>query len=522
LALAASAVSVWVHLQIGLDNDHLALLAESKKLLAGTRPHADILDVSPPLIIYLYAVPVLLSQAAGLPLYLALYTLTFALIAAALLLSEMILRSGKATGTTRQLTLGSLALALLGASFIHQPFADREHLMMVLAAPWFVLFSPLVGRNEVSAYWRVAAAALAAVGFAIKPYFYVFYLATLAFQLGTGIRIRELFRQPEHYIVCGFALAYVALVLVFHDAYVREVLPIGWRTYDVLGWSMESKFDIVWRELLLGFATPGLLATLVLLVVAPHHTGASLAYLYLLLLAAIGNFLLNGGWYYTQYPFIAVSLPLAVVAGCGLMVGIAHSPRILIVVTLVLAGGLGYFYVKPALWRAGWDMYVQRTRGHPLSTIEMHPAPAAKIEAYLAARPRFMFLSTSLWATNLLKEGTRRENVGRLNYLWPLPGMLRYQQAEPETYRWLSTWLTNGVAADLERHKPDMVIVDVSTSQRSLPTDFRIVPWLSRSDHFAKAWKSYSLAERIDACTAQIRENCAYELYFRGPYRNEW
>jgi len=62
LAVVACAISVWAHLQIGMDNDHLVLMEQAKKLLAGAVPYIDYTDVSPPLIHMIYMLPILLAM----------------------------------------------------------------------------------------------------------------------------------------------------------------------------------------------------------------------------------------------------------------------------------------------------------------------------------------------------------------------------------------------------------------------------------------------------------------------------
>lgn len=519
LATIGIILSLWGHLLIGLNNDHLTLMDQTRKLLAGARPYVDFTDVSPPLIHMLFMAPVWLSNALGVKLYLALYAFVYAAIALGALTSWKIMLYSGAGRMQRWLVVTTIALALLGTSFIHQVFGDREHLMMVLISPWLVLYSPLAQRERVPIRWRMAAAAMAAVGFAIKPYFYIFYAVTSLFELLSGRTLREILRQHEHHIVWAFGLTYTAVVVLFFRAYITSMLPIGLQTYAAISWPWESKMSMITEEMFGGYGITGLAAVVLLWIFAPRFYDPVLTYVLLLLLAGLGDYVLNGGWYYTQYPFIAMALVLAVAAGARLVLACSQKrqPLMLIAVCALMAGGLAMYYVIPAAWRADWDIRLQRERGHTLSTIEQPAEVRKRVEAHLDSHPRFMFLSTNYWSVNLLKEGTPRTNVSRFDYLWPLPGIVALQ-TQPNTrsrQESLMRWLVGGLVEDITRHAPDMVIIDVSTEQRSLPNSYDLMEMLNTYPDFTRAFAKYRLADIIDKCNPQQKENCAYRVYYR-------
>jgi len=518
VALAGCLLSLWGHMQIGLNNDHLVLMDQANKIMSGAIPYVDFTDVSPPLIHIIYMAPVMLSKLLGFKLADSLNLFTLALTGISLYLCDYILKKSRVSVLIRQLAASAVALALLGASFIHQVFADRDHLLMVLAAPWFVLYSPLANRDAVSLRVRIIVAILAAIGFAIKPYSYVFYAATLVFEHRQGKSWRAIIKEPEHWIVVGFAAAYVAMVFAFFPQYPLTMLPLGWKTYGVLSWDMHSKLNIVFYDLILKYAVVGGLATIALWVAKPEYCGRLFSYMYFLLAAAAVSYLFNGGWYYTQYPFIALALVLAVLAGAKLIEIYGHRPQM----ALVLAIGLWQFFVDPAQYRAGWDINLTRDRGHTLSTFEVVEKAQAVIDKELENHPRFMFLGTNIWATNFLKEDSPRQEVGRFYYLWPLPGILDLQDkpARQEDYRKLSAYLSGSITDDLKRHAPDLVINDVSVSQRGLPNSYNVLSFLMKDPEFSEAWKGYALAKKINFCTPQEQGNCAYEIYVKAVTNN--
>ncbi len=291
-------------------------------------------------------------------------------------------------------------------------------------------------------------------------------------------------------------------------------LPVGLETYKPSAAVGQQKVDVMESDLLGVLSVARVCSDIAVAAIRTAREGGAIPYLLWILLAALGLRALNGGWYYTQYPFIAVALVFSIAGGSRLIASIAATrrrPVLLLVTSAVLAAALVYFYVYPAEWRAGWDMNLTRDRGHTLATVEMQPDASAKIDAHLDAHPRFMFMALNLWSVNLLKEGTKRQNVGRFDCLWPLPGILE-KETTPKGKQ-LAEWFATSLAEDLERHKPEVVIVDTSPYQRSFPASFDIIGWLEQHASFAQAWNNY---KRVDKSTP-ARRTCrltAYDVYY--------
>ncbi len=522
VCLSVVGISLWMHMRIGLNNDHLVLMDEVRKLLSGGIPYVDYTEVSPPLIHLLYIVPYLIAKLTDIPLYITLYSCTYAAIALSLFLCWKILRYSTISLNSCIIASSAIAVALIGVSFVHQVFADRDHLVMVMAAPWFILYSPRVKREYVPKDLRMITAALAAVAFAIKPYFYVFYMVTVASAL-IRTPVRVLLREREQHIIWGFALAYVALIFLCFQQYPFTILPAGLKTYAAIGWDRSAKWDAVEHELLRKYALLPLAATMTILCTFPQFLNLTIAYLYGLLLAALVSYVLNYGWYYTQYPFIGIALVLGVVSTATVLQAFALISSSIIrwfCRGVVLCGAIAQlylFYWLPIAARATEDSMLWRTRGHTLVTFEMPPAAAERISKHLDLHPRFMFFTVDLWSVNLLKDGTPRENVGRFDILWPLPGILKLREKDDEqgSYDTLSEWLIDSVSSDIERHKPDLIINDVSPTKRVLPWKYNMLNFFNTSQRFIDAMEGYELVDRFDYCQQSIAMACSFDVYYR-------
>jgi hypothetical protein len=515
--------SVFGHMQIAMSNDHLDLTSQAKKLFAGAKPYVDWVDVNPPMIHFIYSIPIFISHATGVFLKDVLNAYVTLLVFVSLLLSYVALLHSTASAYTRNLVVSSLALALFTVSFIHQAFGDREHLMIVLTAPWFVLFSPLVRREMVPVKWRVFIAAFAAFGFAIKPYCYIFYIATIAYWMMRGTTLKDLIKQFEHYIVIGLALIYLIAMLTYFSAWLTEIVPLASKTYWAINWLFSSKVDIIEQEFLTRYASISLVGILIVWLTAPSLYVPAINYLLFLLLACIGYYLMNGGWHYTQYPFMTYAWMLLVLVAalhfkiCGKVKKKIHQRFSILLVALIFGGTMSYSYMLPALERASWDMRTTREKGHPLGTRSIEGGAAARIYYYIEQHPKFMFLATNLWGVNLESEGSPAAHVGRFDFLWFLPGIVEIAKKPHRRHevQQLMDYLGNSLAEDLQRFKPGIIISDISPQQRSLPTSYSVIAALREHKLFMEQLANYELTETPNACNQYATQNCAYEIYVR-------
>jgi hypothetical protein len=511
-------------MQISLNNDLKGLFYSTRRLLEGAVPYRDYVEVNPPFITLLLVLPYSLSQWLHTPLPDTYYACVIALILLSLMTANRLIRATLLTPWQQAVAISAMAVALLTTSFISGVFADREHLLMVLIAPWLVLFAPLPAAAPLPRAWRITAACLAAIGFAIKPYFYVFFVTTTAYSLWRTRAWRSLI-SIENAIVCAVALAYLAITFVFFSDYVFTVIPIGLQTYAFLGWSSDSKADIIKNILLRVYAPTCLVAVIALRLAAPAQYASWINYLLLLLLACIASYVLNGGWWYCQYPFISLSFFLAITGGATLIkaTGQLKSPLKAACIPLLIFIGISYglnrSFISPSYQAIRWDILSEKKSGHPLSTVDLPAATQAELDSYLSRYPRFMMLTTHYFSINLIARDDTLKNASRFDFLWPLPGLV-YMQTLPEKHeaaQKVYDYLANSLAEDLERNQPQVVIIDISTYQRNMPPYFALLPYFLKNPAFAKSWQSYEHADTFKYCLPPQVSNCAYDIYLRKP-----
>jgi len=523
VAATIATISAFLHLRIGLNNDTMTLLHQTKKMLAGGTPYVDYIDVNPPLVYMIFSLPALLASATGAPMHIALNSFAVIVATLSLVLCAAILRSGEVRRGMRGFILASIAVALLFVSFMHQLFADREWLLMTLITPLLLLYSPLVERAHVGLPVRSVTAIMAALGFALKPYALPLYFMALAYRLICESPTPKLTKEAEHYIIGALGIIYLAIVFIFFREYVFTFMPIASQTYGVIGWDWNSKLSIIQNQLFGKYGLIALVATFLLVMLTPSYYDRVITYLGFVLLGTVASYGLSAGWYYTQYPFMVIALLMAIAAGSRLIVAcsvLAHSAArrftLLFVCGGLFAGGWNY-YANPALSQLSWDRKMMKETGHTINASVMYPPAWAQVEKHLEARPRFLLIGINLWAPSFLEEGGKSESVGRFDYLWPLPGIVMLQQSAQgqSEFKKLSKWFSETMAEDIERHTPDMVINDISPHQRSLPLSYDALPLLQKNERFAKAWEDYVLERMVNECSSAVKANCAYEIYYR-------
>jgi hypothetical protein len=389
-----------------------------RQVLHGARLYTDIIEVNPPLIYWL-AVP----QAAVcelLHLSAAAVTIGFTIIlsAASLLLSPSRYRLPLLVAFT------VLPLAVLGKA---------EHFTLVATAPYVFLIAARKADGEVRLPWIIGF--LAALGFAMKPFFVVVPLA-LECLIWSKPRIR-----PETVALVVSAVAYTAAVLIFAPAYMTDVVPM---LRDAYGAFHGGEPVIIFVTLAFLLAAAG--------AVGRKGSPTTIALLVAALAFLPAVFIQNKGWSYQSLPargflFLAIAAELIRTRGRPVQDAILASSALLC------------FYP--------FGPYRNEFR--------------AETERHLAGLPRGS--SVAVFATN---PGIAWPMVEERGLRWTPRQMCLWQLFASMKRPELTPSLKSMVAADL-RKRPDTVIVDARRStgpaaQALLPADFR--------EHYALALRT--------------------------------
>ena len=480
-----------------LNHDVAAVLGFSQRWLAGERLYVDLIDVNPPLIYLLNLVPAGLARATGIEAVSALQGCLLAWGAAVWGLA-LYLRDPGVQGPVERLLLAVLpGLLVFAAGY---DFGQRDHLVAASALPY--LYAAARRARGEAPRGGVAAAVLAGVGFALKPYFLAIpVLVELGVLAGCGARRWR--RDPVPWIMAGLWVAYVVSLPLFFRAYLFGVLPLVWSLY--LGLSGIGPLDVL--------LTPQTGAAVLLLVAVlwpalRPTTRPGAALLRLLALAALGGLVSavaqRKGWSYHVLPLALFTLALAVLLAARLLDALDATPHF-------AAGGL------VALLGLAFVVWAGEANEAPWNQLTYPHSDAAGLTALLqrtAEGQRVLVLSPQVAPIFPALNYAHATLALRTMNMWLLEGSYRTCPADGRRYRDspdmsdTEFFVFRSVAEDFARAPPAAVIVDRYPGIADCnDAAFDFIAYFSRHPLFAETWSHYRPAGGVGRFRLFTRTN---------------
>ena len=252
-----------------VQHDVAMYLQAGQLLLAGQRPYVDFIDVNPPLVTYLSAVPAAVAWILRTPVVPTALLLTAAAAAASLACTRRTLVRAFADAGADDLVAESAVLGLACALFLSDAperldlpypgnastdprlsavFAQREHLFLIGAAPFLALRFRRWEGGRPGALEAILVGVIASVVTCLKPQFVVVLLALELGYLASKRRGSPL-KAPETAAFCAvatmYALHFALLPGAVKAAWFGRWLPFVVRGYGVF--NEASSWDLVGR-----------------------------------------------------------------------------------------------------------------------------------------------------------------------------------------------------------------------------------------------------------------------------------
>ncbi|HEU5040729.1 MAG TPA: hypothetical protein VFT84_07915 [Gemmatimonadales bacterium] len=465
-----------------LNGDAAWLLWVGGKVLGGARPYVDVLEVNPPLVIWLSAASVAVSRALHLDPIAGYRVLVGALVCGSLVAAWLVLRGDARGGPARtRAVLLALLTALAAMPAVY--FGEREHLALALVVPLLCAVSLAPVGGGTPGRVQLAVGAMAGVGLAIKPHFVLLWLPLVAYEWRRDGAIARRLHGPVLAILAVYPVAVLSLT--------PEYLPM----LSLLGADYQRFSAREWGEILTRDTLP-LSVLLALGIYAGARRTLGEPRLADVLAVATGGGLLavllqgKGFGYHWLLPIgTSVLLLAAMLADPGAPTALGRAGRT----------GLGWLGLAACLWpflgatvrRAGgelspidrWTMdaarYLQsEAPGQPVGVLSGRLADAFPLMLYAGAEWPFRF--PHLWFVSVY----RGDGVGRR----PAEG-----------------WTRRVVAEDLARRRPALLLV--REYRPDAPADVRddLVAFLSRDSLFARAFGEYRRSDRLGDLTVYRR-----------------
>lgn len=483
-----------------LKDDVAWLLYVTRKWLGGQRLYEDLVEVNPPLIIWLYALPTAMASWLDMPSKLIANPFFAALMLGSAWWSAELLH-GRADIFARRIpavcAIATMLLVLPGVEF-----GQREHLMLAAILPYLVLYArELDGEREPRA-GAIMAGALAGFGCALKPsYAGAFVLLEL---IGV-LRGHRILRIAPIAAVVAVAL-YVGAVLVLLPAFLQSAVPLALALYggtDTPFWQilLES------RRLLFGQAVTVMLcwSTRDML----SQRSPFLRHLLLALtafgVAATVVFVLQGkDWFYHRLPATGATV-LALLLWVAIVATWRGFPwrRLLVAMPLAMLALLDF----------GVANY-QRMQPWIESAVEPNLSTEVKLERLVKRENAKTYIAFSEWIALgfPVVNDTGVTWASRFDSMWALKGEIwRAGQDGGAPREWpIRRW----VAKDFVTNCPDLAVVDARGG-------LNFVSVLIGADaDFARAWSRYREIAAFDGLRVLRRgaEGCGPDVPVVPPH----
>jgi hypothetical protein len=476
-----------------LNSDAAWLLYAAGAVLRGGRLYHDILEINPPLIIWLNLPPAFISRISGLggPAVFRIWMLCLICAStwACLRLFRHLPRSDDTRGVAG-LTLLFVLLPLVGGIF-----GQREHLALALILPLVVLTAVRVHGETITTSAAVITGATAAVGIAIKPYFLVVWLLLLAYR-SLRMATNRLKTQPEDWAIIAVGISYVVSVLILTPGFFVFAMPAA---ADYAQFGRHGLFYILFGD------TPAIwfyIAVVLWVLLGRSARADPFAGAFV---AAGWGFLASvavqhKGWSYHYYPVSACAILLAVysitLAGARWQTDRPASARLLWrSVVGVYAVLIGIFVVKTmgeVARRAGGELWERQS-----AEVKLRSA-VSRVDGVRS----LLVLSSQLRDAFPLVNDTRLEWCGSFPVMWiPLVKYRSYaglsdrtSLRSPREMDALERQAFARVIADLVQGAPDLLLVEsrkLNERRTQFPEGFDYLGYFGQDKRFGAAMKNY-------------------------------
>ena len=471
LLSAVIAVVLFVALRSPLKDDIAWLLYVARRWMAGRELYVDVVEINPPLIVWISAIPIALAGWLDVDTQFVVIPVFLAAVLACAWWSASLLRANGGIFADRL-----PVFALIGSVLLIVPAADvgqREHLLAAAFLPYLVLFARRFEGGEASGPSLVVAGILAGLGCALKPRYGAVFAVLECLALTRGLRPWRV--MP---IAAGTTLlGYAGLVAILCPAYLRRAVPLALALYGAtdapfLGLLSDSAVLIAGQLVAAG------------LLWSRRRTLAEYSLMLTLLAFAATStaicFIDGKNWYYHQLPATMTTI-LGLMLWC--VSEIVRQRRSLVRLPFLIAAFavFGFCFntvrrLEPAVAQAVRPQHTTQAHLEDLIRTE-HARTYVAFSEWIALGFPVVNETGVAWAS-------------RFNSMWALKGEVWRAGFDPSVAKeWpIARW----VAHDFIAGCPDIAVVD--TRQ---PTNY--IKVLSAADPaFARAWSRYRRIAAFD------------------------
>jgi hypothetical protein len=464
------------------EKDDVAwLLYVARKWLAGQHLYTDLVEVNPPLIVWMYAAPAWFARAFSVaPKMVAVPCFAVLVLGMAWWTANIV--HGRAAIFARRMpvfaVIGSVLLVLPGVEF-----GQREHLMIASLLPYLAAMAIWLQGESLPRRHQVVIGIVAGLGCALKP---TFAVALVLPEIYGWLIGRPIFRTAP---VAGAlaALIYAGGIVLFCPSYLEHAVPLALALYGgtdtplpelvasasslLVGLAaLAAIWSASYRRAIVQYTAPkSALAETLFIALACFAAGATAAY-----------FIAGKNWFYHRIPAI-VAIMFALILWAaerlpGLLKSDVRRTRQRGMVCAAFAAAASVCFVQGQ---------IDLMRPWIAQAVEPSLSTEVRLEKIIRHEHARTYLAFSEWIGLgfPVVNNTGVVWTSRFDSMWALRGELwraRHDGHTPKAYP-IRQW----VARDFIKGCPDIVVVDSRSG-----INFVGVLVASNAE-FAKAWTRY-------------------------------
>ncbi|MBN8873920.1 MAG: hypothetical protein J0H67_13870 [Rhodospirillales bacterium] len=454
-----------------LKDDIAWLLYVARRWMMGRELYVDVVEVNPPLIVWISAIP--LKLAAWLDVdtqYVAMPFFIAAVLGCAWWTASLLRAMGGMFADRVPV------FAVIGTVLLVVPAGDlgqREHLLVAAMLPYLVLFARSLDGAKPALRDAILSGVLAGIGCALKPRYAGVFVVLEVLALTRGLRPWR--AMP---LAAGTTMTvYVGLVMLLCPAYLRRAVPLAVALYGAT--------DVPFLRLLLDSARLifGELVAIALCWVRWAKLRERTLLLTLLVFAVTSTvicFLDGKDWFYHRLPATVVTILALLCWGVSILIYRPLQERRTRLP--IIAAGIAMVVFLVAAF--------QRLEPEVVMAVEPDRSAVTRIEDLVRREHARTYIAFSEWIALgfPVVNNTGVTWASRFDSMWALKGELWRARFDPKTSK---EWpIRRWVAHDFIAGCPDIAVVDTREGVNYIGV-------LSASDPaFARAWSRY---KRIDA-----------------------
>jgi hypothetical protein len=481
------------------------LLYMAGRILDGARPYVDVVEVNPPLIVWLNLPIAALGRALRVSPELVYRLTVIGCAGLSLLLCARTLR--RVLGTEWRL-LGRVVLLLLvfvELTLARADFGEREHLLVLLAAPYILAVVGRVRGVALPAMEMVLVGLLAGVGIGLKPYF-IALPAALECYLALRQRSMRAWLRPEPIVMLALGAGYLVAVLTLVPQYLDLTAMMG-------GLYASYLRGPLWLTGILGEGAA--LCLFALLAFAVLRRRAEHPELWDVLAVAVAALFLSAlvqgkGWRYHFYPSMGFGVLLLGVAWWDSRRPLAR------LVEQVYAAASGAAVATLLIVTTVACVRQTASSSDPRYDADPNYAELRRLIRREAPGGSVLVLSSNMASSFPLVPASGARWASRFPSVWLLPALYmdELRSDQPLTFRPRAAmgeaeqYLNDAVSEDLARFRPDLLVVLRAGPDRREMGIRRVdyLTYFSREPEVAALLSEYAWLADVDE----------YRVYRRG------